>query len=100
IIQALVKMVTKALSVVKGQCYFIAYSGSLKCEESYHAKVATAKRHGVLKVVTNAIYEKDVFQFSVDAETGIKRIVKHEQDLESIGSGQNIRGAYAVVHFS
>src|SRR5690606_15838307 len=98
IVQALLKMVTKGLSVVKGQCYFVAYGGVLQFVESYQGKVAIAKRHGVTHVVTNAIYPKDVFEFEVDVETGLKRLTKHVQSLDTI-DGQNIKGAYAVVTF-
>lgn len=98
IISSLLKMVTKGLSVVKNQCYFVAYGGVLQFVESYQGKVAIAKRHGVVNVVTNAIYPKDTFEFEIDAETGLKRIIKHEQSLETI-DGQNIKGAYAIVTF-
>lgn len=99
IVQALLKMTTKGLSVVKNQCYFVAYGGVLQFVESYQGKVSIAKRHGVTHVVTNAIYPKDTFEFEVDTETGLKRITKHVQSLENI-DGQNIKGAYAIVTFT
>lgn len=99
--QALLKMLTNGLSVIKDQCYFIAYGGKLECSISYHGKELMAKRAGgVVNVTASAIYEGDEFAFEVDSETGIKKIKKHQMTLESIGDGTKIKGAYAVVDFA
>lgn len=98
--QSLMKMLTNGLSVIKDQCYFIAYAGKLDCSISYHGKELMAKRSGgVVRVFANAIYEKDEFTFEVDNETGIKKITSHTQDLTTIGDGTKIKGAYAIVVF-
>lgn len=98
--QALLKMLTNGLSVTKTQCYFIPYAGKLDCSISYHGKELIAKRAGgVSKVFSSAIYEGDEFAFEVDNETGLKKITKHTQTLESIGDGTKIKGAYAIVDF-
>lgn len=98
--QSLMKMLTNGLSVIKDQCYFIPYGGKLQCDISYHGKELMAKRAGgVLKVSASAIYQTDEFEFEVDSETGIKKIIKHKMTLESIGDGTKIKGAYAVVDY-
>ena len=99
VMKALLKMLSNGLSVIKDQCYLIAYAGELSCDISYHGKELMAKRAGVLSVVASAIYEKDEFSFEVDNEKGTKRILEHKQTLESIGDGTKIKGAYAVVKF-
>jgi recombination protein RecT len=98
--QSLLKMLTNGLSVTKNQCYFVAYGGKLECPISYHGKELIAKRSGgVAKVIAQAIYETDEFAFEVDNETGIKKVTKHTQTLESIGDGTKIKGAYCIVDF-
>jgi recombination protein RecT len=99
--QALLKMLTNGLSVIKDQCHFIAYGGKLECSISYHGKELIAKRAGGVKNVSaSAIYEGDEFSFEVDAETGNKRITQHKQTLESIGDGTKIKGAYCTVDYN
>lgn len=96
IANALLKMIVWGLSPLKNQGYFIVYGGELTFTPDYSGNILLAKRYGGLKSIkANAIFEGDEFQFEVDAETGRKRIVKHAQTLESIGSNK-IKGAYAV----
>jgi len=96
IANALLDMVVQGLSPMKKQCYFIAYGNKLQLSRSYLGSIAVAKRVGeVTNVVANAIYKNDTFKFMVDAESGIKKITAHEQDLESLSS--DVVGAYAVL---
>jgi len=97
---ALLKMVVWGLSPLKKQCDFIAYGDKLDCSIEYTGNIALAKRYGNLKFIkANAIFAGDIFEWEIDAETGCKRIVKHTQSLESIGS-KDIKGAYAVYELN
>lgn len=93
---ALLKMVVWGLSPLKKQCYFIMYGTKLECTPDYTGNIALAKRYANMKdIKANAIHQGDEFEFEVNAETGRKRIIKHKQTLESIGS-KTILGAYAI----
>ena len=95
---ALLKMVTEGLTPVKDQCYFIMYGNELNYQRSYQGAVTIGKRDANMKTVTGAaVFTKDEFAFSVDAETGIKKITKHEQSLSNFG--KDIAGAYAIITF-
>ena len=97
---ALLKMVVWGLSPLKKQCDFIKYGDKLECTPEYTGNIVLAKRYGGLKDIKgNAIFEGDTFEFEVDPTTGRKRILKHTQTLESIGS-KNIKGAYAVYEMN
>lgn len=97
---ALLKMVVWGLSPLKKQCDFIPYGDKLECTPEYTGNIIMAKRYGGLKWIrANAIFEGDTFEFAVDAETGRKKIVKHEQTLDSIGS-KTLKGAYAVYELN
>lgn len=94
--EALLKMVVYGVSPIKKQCYFIPYGQKLECSISYAGNIAIAKRYGNLKSIKgNAIFEGDVLEFEVDAMSGRRKIIKHTQSLESIGS-TILKGAYAV----
>lgn len=94
--EALLKMVVYGVSPIKKQCYFIPYADKLECSISYAGNIAIAKRYGGLKTIKgNAIFEGDTFEFEVDQQTGCRKVIKHFQTLESVGSGI-IKGAYAV----
>lgn len=100
VMTALMKMLQYGLSVVKTQCYLIPYGGKLECAISYHGKELIAKRDGgLVSIISNAIYEGDEFEYEVDSDTGIKKIKKHTQSLDSIGDGTKIKGAYAVATY-
>jgi len=100
IANALLDMVTKGLSPIKKQCYFIPYGNVLKCDESYMGTIAIAKREADVKDVNaNIIYEGDVFQYALDPKTGRRSVVKHEQAFENIDMDK-IKGAYAIVEFN
>jgi recombination protein RecT len=94
--EALLKMVVYGVSPIKKQCYFIPYGNKLECSISYAGNIAIAKRYGKLKTIkANAIFKGDTFEFEVDAVTGRRKIIKHIQTLDSIGTNE-IVGAYAV----
>lgn len=98
--EALLKMVIYGVSPVKKQCYFIPYGEKLECSISYFGNIAIAKRYGKLKWIKgNAIFEGDEFEFEVDAATGRRKVIKHKQTLESVGSNK-LKGAYAVYELT
>lgn len=98
--EALLKMVVYGVSPIKKQCYFIPYGDKLECSISYAGNIAIAKRYGNLKSIKgNAIFEGDTFEFEVDQKTGRRKIIKHFQTLESVGSNK-IKGAYAVYELN
>lgn len=94
---ALLKMVVWGLNPMKKQCYFIPYGDQLDCSPDYTGKIAMAKRYGGLKdIKAHAVFKDDVFEFEVDPSTGRKKVTKHTQTLESMGSNE-IKGAYAIL---
>ncbi|WP_424493937.1 recombinase RecT [Salinimicrobium sp. GXAS 041] len=98
--EALLKMVVYGVSPIKKQCYFIPYGNKLECSISYAGNIAIAKRYGKLKNIKgNAIFKGDDFEFGVDQNTGRKKVIKHNQTLDSIGSNEII-GAYAVYELN
>lgn len=97
---ALLKMVTSGLSVVKDQGYFVVYGESLVFEDSYFGKIAIAKRTANVKEVRGVtIYKDDIFKYVIDLDTGKKKIVEHEQSLGNINMS-SIVGAYAIVTYN
>lgn len=97
IANALLKMVVWGLSPLKKQCDLIMYGDRLECGIEYTGNIVLAKRYGGMKdIKANAIVKGDVFEFQVDTETGYRKIIKHEQSLENMGS-KEIIGAYAVI---
>lgn len=100
IANALLKMVVWGLSPLKKHCDFIMYGDKLDCSIEYTGNIVLAKRYGNLKwIKANAIFDKDVFEFSVDPMTGRKTITNHEQTIESIGS-KVLKGAYAIYELN
>jgi recombination protein RecT len=96
---ALLKMIIKGLNPAKSQCAFIAYGNQLTLQEEYAGKIAIAKRvAGVKRVVGNAVFKGDEFSWEVNPETLVKKITKHVQTLESLGSGEVV-GAYAIKEY-
>lgn len=94
---AILKMVVQGLSVVKSQCAFIAYGNKLTFQRQYQGSIALAKRvSDVVDVKANAIYKDDEFEFEVNADTGVKKVLKHKQTLNSIDV-DNVVGAYAIL---
>lgn len=100
IASALLKMVTMGLSVMKKQGNFIMYGNKLAFEQEYTGNIVLAKRFGNLKYIkANAIFDGDTFEFQVDTTTGRRKVTKHEQNLDSIGS-KKLKGAYAVYELN
>lgn len=98
--EALLKMVVYGVSPIKKQCYFIPYGDKLECSISYAGNIVSAKRYGNLKSIKgNAIFKDDTFEFEVDQITGRRKIIKHLQTLESVGTN-DIKGAYAVYELN
>ncbi|MEI6567644.1 MAG: RecT family recombinase [Verrucomicrobiota bacterium] len=96
---SLLDMVVQGLSPMKKQCYFIAYGKKLQLSRSYQGSVAIAKRVGMKEVVANVIYEGDEFIYEIIAETGRKKVVKHEQKIQNIDL-KKIVGAYAITEMT
>ncbi len=95
--EALLKMVVWGLNPMKKQCYFVPYGGKLECIPDYTGKIAMAKRYAGLKnIQAHAVFKDDVFEFEMDPTTGRKKVTKHSQSLESMGSNE-IKGAYAIL---
>lgn len=98
--EALLKMVVYGVSPIKKQCYFIPYGEKVECSISYAGNIAIAKRYGKLKSIKgNAIFDGDTFEFEVDNVTGRRKVIKHFQTLDSVGSNK-IKGAYAVYELT
>lgn len=96
IANALLKMVVWGLSPLKKQCDFIVYGNELQCNPEYTGNIALAKRYGGLKrIKANAIFKGEEFAFEIDGNTGLRKVLKHTQSLETIGS-TDVIGAYAV----
>lgn len=82
---ALFQMATKGLNAALSQCYIIVRGDQLCIQESYFGKILMVKRlYPDWNPVPVVIREGDVFEYEIDATTGKKRIVKHEQKLENI----------------
>lgn len=97
---SLLEMVIQGLNPMKKQCYFVAFGGVLTMMRSYQGSISVAKRVApVVSVKANVVYKKDVFEYSVDGNTGVKKVTKHVQLMENVDLNE-IRGAYAVVNFS
>ncbi|MDE6957601.1 MAG: recombinase RecT [Lachnospiraceae bacterium] len=94
---ALMSMVNKHLSMLKGQCYPIAYGGKLQVQPSVYGNIANARRYNMVDINASPIFEGDEFKFHM--EDGKKVIDKHEMTFESIDN-QKIKGAYAVALFA
>jgi recombination protein RecT len=90
-------MVVQGLNLAKHQCAFIAYGNKLTFQRQYQGSILLAKRMSdVVDVKANAIYKNDTFVFEVNADTGVKKVLKHEQTLDSIDI-ENVVGAYAIL---
>jgi recombination protein RecT len=98
--EALLKMVVYGVSPIKKQCYFIPYGDKLECSISYAGNIVTAKRYGNLKSIKgNAIFDGDTFEFEIDQTSGRRKVIKHVQTLDSVGTNK-IKGAYAVYELN
>ena len=94
--QALFKMVTRGLNASLNQCYFIVRGDQLCCDDSYFGKILMVKRiHPDYEAVPVVIREGDTFEYGIDAKTGKRFVIKHEQKLENIDKG--FVGAYIYL---
>ena len=50
-------------------------------------------------IKANAIFDGDTFEFEVDQKTGRRKVTKHIQTLDSVGS-LKLKGAYAVYELN
>lgn len=85
---ALFQMVTKGLNAALNQGYLLVRGDQLCFQESYFGKVLMVKRiypHWEPNPVV--IREDDVFEYGIDAKTGKKFVIKHEQKLENMDKG-------------
>jgi recombination protein RecT len=100
IANALMQMVTEGLSVSKNQCAFIAYGNTLTMQREYFGSMALAKRYNpeIKWITANVVYHGDEFEYGIDTQTGMKKILKHTQKLENINNDK-ILGAYATIVF-
>lgn len=97
IVNTLFDMCLQGLSPAKKQCYFVVYGNKLQLMKSYLGNMAATKRlKGVKNIFAQCIYKDDVFEYTLDPNTGLKKITKHEQKFDNIDI-ENIKGAYAVV---
>lgn len=84
----LFNMVTKGLNAALNQVYFIVRGDQLCVQDSYFGKVLMVKRfYPDWNPNPVVIREGDIFEYAIDAKTGMKYIVKHEQKLENIDKG-------------
>lgn len=85
---ALFQMVTKGLNAALNQCYLLVRGDQLCLQESYFGKVLMVKRiYPEWNPNPVVIREGDVFEYGIDATTGKKFVVKHEQKLENMDKG-------------
>lgn len=85
---ALFQMVTKGLNASLNQGYFLVRGDQLCFQESYFGKVLMVKRiYPDWNPNPVVIREDDVFEYGIDAKTGKKYVIKHEQKLENIDKG-------------
>lgn len=84
----LFQMCCKGLNAALNQIYFIVRGDQLCCQDSYFGKVLMVKRfYPDWNPNPVVIREGDIFEYAIDAKTGMKYIVKHEQKLENIDKG-------------
>ena len=93
---ALFEMVTKGLNLSFSQCSMVVRGNALCFQESYYGKVLVVKR-----IYPNwnpnpvVVREDDVFVYSINPDTGMKHLVRHEQKLENID--KNFVGGYMYL---
>lgn len=93
---ALFQMCCKGLSAGLNQCYLLVRGNQLCLQESYFGKVLMVKRiYPDWTPNPVVIREDDVFEYAIDAATGRKYVVKHEQKLENMDKG--FVGAYMYL---
>lgn len=100
IASALFKMCMEGLSAFKKQGYFIAYGPKLTWIRDYNGSRALAKRVANVKAVpANVVFEGDEFEYSVDLQTGMQKLVKHNPNPDNRDMDK-LKGAYAIVIYN
>lgn len=85
---ALFRMCCKGLNAAFNQIYFVVRGNVLCDQDSYFGKVLMVKRiYPEWNPVPVVIREGDVFEYAINAQTGKKFVVKHEQRLENMDNG-------------
>jgi recombination protein RecT len=85
---ALFRMCCNGLNAALNQVYFIVRGNVLCDQHSYFGRVLMVKRiYPEWTPVPVVIREGDIFEYAIDAKTGKKYVVKHEQKLENIDNG-------------
>lgn len=93
---ALFEMCTMSLDVSKKQAYFIVRGNKLCLQVSYFGNILQIKRlFPDWEPVANTIREGDEFVYTIDPQSGKKKLVKHEQKLENLDNP--IVGAYMYL---
>lgn len=93
---ALFNMATKSLDVSKNQAYFVVRGQKLCLHVSYFGHILQVKRlFPDWTPVAHTIREGDVFEYSIEPETGKMKLVKHEQKLENLDN--DFIGAYMYI---
>ena len=93
---ALFKMVTRGLNMALDQCYPIVRGDQLCIDPSYFGQVLLVKRiYPDWEPFPVVIHEGDEFVYKIDAESGRKVLIKHEQSLENID--KDFVGAYMYI---
>lgn len=93
---ALFEMCTKGLDVSKKTAYFIVRGDKLCLHVSYFGHILMVKRlFPDWTPIANTVREGDEFIYSIDPETGKKKLVKHEQKLENLD--KDFVGAYMYL---
>jgi recombination protein RecT len=93
---ALFKMAQKGLDVSKNQGYFIVRGNQLCFDEGYFGRILQVKRiFPNFSPQPRVIYQGDVFKYETDPETGRRKLVEHEQELENID--KDFVGAYMYL---
>lgn len=91
---SLMDMVNSGLSMLKKQCYPIAFGGKLSILPSVYGNTCNARRYGLKDIPAMVIYEGDTFKYHiVDGEIVID---EHTQDFMNIDTNK-IKGAYAIA---
>lgn len=85
---ALFRMCCKGLNAALNQVYFIVRGNVLCDQDSYFGKVLMVKRiYPDWNPVPVVIREGDIFEYAINAQTGKKYVIKHEQRLENMDNG-------------
>lgn len=92
----LFNMCIKGLDVSKKTCYPIVRGNKLCLHDGYFGAILQVRRlYPNWNPVAHTIREGDVFEYSIEPETGKMTLVKHEQKLENLD--KDFIGAYMYL---